>query len=229
MTEQKKASTPKKGRLSERLSIREEQKLLTRERLLDAATSVFEEVGFRSATLEQVATRAGANRTTLYLHFKDKIDLAAGVAARLSSSVAALYSRLGAMHDPSRQDIRQWLDELLAARKRHPVLYEAAHEAITSDPAVSRELLDHHRKTIHTLLAPLIERQSNDEREQTALKIMLLNLMTDRFFFFTQIQGLEFPMEKGMDAMAALWWEGVFREKMTDRTARIAKAPTTEA
>src|ERR1700756_4261765 len=53
-------------------SLREAQKEFTRQRLLDAAEELFESVGYRSATIEEIANRAGANRATFYLHFQGK-------------------------------------------------------------------------------------------------------------------------------------------------------------
>jgi AcrR family transcriptional regulator len=195
-----------------RLTIREEQKHLTRERLLDAAVAVFEEVGFRPATLDQIATKAGANRTTLYLHFKDKIDLAAAVSERLVTIGNELYVRLGSMKNPTLQDFRDWLDQLHSFRAAYPVLFEVAHEAATSDSAVSARHLRFHKKKILELMAPLLLRYPPEERESVCGKIMLLNLMTDRYFFITQIQGTELPITKWLDDVASLWWDGLLRD-----------------
>ena len=71
-----------------RLSIREEQKLRTRDRLLDAAFEVFSAVGYRAATIDEIMKRAGANRATFYLHFSDKLDIAAGIGRRSSMAVS---------------------------------------------------------------------------------------------------------------------------------------------
>ena len=65
------------------LSLREEQKLFTRRRIVDAALKVFEETGFRAASIDQIAKRAGANRSTFYLHFKSKADLGQAMALTL--------------------------------------------------------------------------------------------------------------------------------------------------
>ncbi|MFM5930688.1 MAG: TetR/AcrR family transcriptional regulator [Novosphingobium sp.] len=44
-------------------------------RVLDAAWSVFLEVGYEAATMEQIAQRAGITKTTLYLRHDDKSAL----------------------------------------------------------------------------------------------------------------------------------------------------------
>lgn len=45
------------------------------EELVEAAIEVFGELGFRTATLEQVARRAGVSKGTVYLYFTSKEDL----------------------------------------------------------------------------------------------------------------------------------------------------------
>ncbi|MFG2940323.1 TetR/AcrR family transcriptional regulator [Streptomyces sp. NPDC048282] len=51
------------------LSLRERNKLRARQEMLDAALEVFAESGFGSATVENIASRAGASKVTLYTYF----------------------------------------------------------------------------------------------------------------------------------------------------------------
>ncbi|WP_433710187.1 TetR/AcrR family transcriptional regulator [Nocardia sp. CA-084685] len=51
------------------LSLRERNRLRTRQELLDAALEVFAEDGYGSATVEAIAARAGASKVTLYSYF----------------------------------------------------------------------------------------------------------------------------------------------------------------
>lgn len=46
-----------------------------REAILDAAGSVFLEVGYAAASMDTVANRAGVSKATIYAHFTDKDDL----------------------------------------------------------------------------------------------------------------------------------------------------------
>jgi AcrR family transcriptional regulator len=47
----------------------------TRLRILDAARTMFEELGYHGAGLEAVAKRAGVSRQAIYLHFPSKVEL----------------------------------------------------------------------------------------------------------------------------------------------------------
>jgi AcrR family transcriptional regulator len=51
------------------LPLRERNRLRTRRELLDAALEVFAESGYGSATVENIATRAGTSKVTLYTYF----------------------------------------------------------------------------------------------------------------------------------------------------------------
>jgi AcrR family transcriptional regulator len=54
----------------------------SRERILDSAAQVFSTYGFRHATFEEIAARAGVSRTLLYRHFDGKTDLLRAVRER---------------------------------------------------------------------------------------------------------------------------------------------------
>ncbi len=53
----------------------DQEQALTRRNLLDAASEVFSEVGFRAATVREICQRAGANIAAVNYHFGDKTKL----------------------------------------------------------------------------------------------------------------------------------------------------------
>jgi AcrR family transcriptional regulator len=63
------------GTVRDRPSLREEQKALTRRRLLDAAEVVFARRGFHGASVDEIAREAGATTGALYSNFTGKEDL----------------------------------------------------------------------------------------------------------------------------------------------------------
>jgi AcrR family transcriptional regulator len=63
------AAKAKSDERSARPSLRERNRLRTRRELLDAALEVFAESGYGSATVENIAARAGASKVTLYSYF----------------------------------------------------------------------------------------------------------------------------------------------------------------
>ncbi|WP_172803204.1 TetR/AcrR family transcriptional regulator [Alloactinosynnema sp. L-07] len=60
------------------------------ERILDAALALFEDVGIRRTTLEDIARRAGVDRVTVYRRLGSKSDVVEAVNAREARRIFAL-------------------------------------------------------------------------------------------------------------------------------------------
>lgn len=92
--------------------IREAQKELTRRRILDAAQSLFYHRHYNTTTMDDIAKAAGATRSTLYLHFKDKAEIAAELASNHTPRARAVMARLKGPR-PTLAEIESWLDEMV--------------------------------------------------------------------------------------------------------------------
>ncbi|MDN3460699.1 TetR/AcrR family transcriptional regulator [Rhodococcus sp. APC 3903] len=83
-----------------RLTLRQRNRLRTRRELLDAALEVFAESGYGSASVENIAERAGAAKGTLYTYFpqgREQLfcELYEEVNDELIDKAAAIYSSDG--------------------------------------------------------------------------------------------------------------------------------------
>lgn len=81
-----------------RLTLRQRNKLRTRQEFLDAALKVFVEMGYGSATVEAIAAEAGASKVTLYSYFpggRDDLfrEIYVQVNDRLLEEGSAVYAR----------------------------------------------------------------------------------------------------------------------------------------
>ncbi|TCS17474.1 TetR/AcrR family transcriptional regulator [Caulobacter sp. BK020] len=85
------------------------------DRLVDAATELFYQHGYRAIGVDEIAARSGVTKTTLYRYFESKDDLAAACLTRL------------ALED---------LDQLMAIAQQHPDDPVAQIRAIVSSAAV---------------------------------------------------------------------------------------------
>ena len=151
-----------------RLSRREAQ-ALTRRRVLEAAAEVFGEKGFRAASLNDVADRAGHTIGAVYSNFAGKDELfralmgerirlfEEGLAAALQDDAASLAS------SPVSIEVRieQELDRMAANEDAVPprwwrLLYEYRAYA-AADPAAAAELSNMDRRC-RELMAGYIER-----------------------------------------------------------------------
>ncbi|MBG0855777.1 TetR/AcrR family transcriptional regulator [Streptomyces spinoverrucosus] len=95
-----------------RPSIREEQKRLTRERLLDAAVEVFAERSALDANMDDIAKAAGVARATVYAHFTNKSDVVLALAQRQYELADEVYTELAAIENWTRAAIHTWLEAL---------------------------------------------------------------------------------------------------------------------
>jgi AcrR family transcriptional regulator len=77
------------------LTKRAQQKAETRRRLLEAATEVFLESAPMTASLDEVATRAGVSRPTLFFHFGSRAEL---MVELLRYHLAGFRTRAKAFH-----------------------------------------------------------------------------------------------------------------------------------
>jgi AcrR family transcriptional regulator len=97
-----------------RASLREEQRALTRARVLDAAVTVFAEKSYGATTMEDIARAAGVTRVTVYAHFAGKQELLPALAQRLYAVTDELYGELAARPAWTRDVVRAWLETATA-------------------------------------------------------------------------------------------------------------------
>jgi AcrR family transcriptional regulator len=76
-----------------RTSLRDEQRALTRRRLLDAAGAVFARRGFHGSSVEEIAREAGATTGALYSNFTSKEDLFLALFEQSVATDVREYSR----------------------------------------------------------------------------------------------------------------------------------------
>jgi TetR/AcrR family transcriptional repressor of mexJK operon len=89
---------------------------LKREAILDAATKLFLRDGYRSTSMDQIATDAAVSKQTVYKHFADKEQLfraiVLGVTAKSEAIVGELRSTLRADEVDSATDLHGVLTDL---------------------------------------------------------------------------------------------------------------------
>lgn len=202
-------SKPTSGSLA-RLSIREEQKQRTRDRLLDAAFEVFSEVGFRAATIDQIMKRAGANRATFYLHFTDKLDIAAGIGRRSSMAVSDRFRQLDRMESPTCAEVRAWLESDFNHRSVDKVMVNIIHEASSADPRFGQEYMDYFVRVAERVMVNTVSRWPEEQRPMARMRIVCLFTMLHRVEFHLLCQELDFGSYDPLGAIAELVWKELF-------------------
>ncbi|QNG38811.1 TetR/AcrR family transcriptional regulator [Geodermatophilaceae bacterium NBWT11] len=154
-----------------RSSIRDQQRLFTRSRLLESGAAVFSDVGYASATVDDIAARAGAGRATFYLHFSGKKDLLEVLYLGLGPEVEAFYGDLDAtLESGSRAEMHAWVTRAVRWTLEHKAVISAA----TVAQVVEGELLQHPLSPVVQDMPLLRERWPTGDQDGLALRISLL-------------------------------------------------------
>jgi len=91
----------------------------SRDKILDAAEDLFARRGFAGIGMREVAEAAGLGKSSLFHHFKSKVELYAAVVARILDHIdVRLTAALAAGGDPLARFDR-WLDTLIDTLAEH--------------------------------------------------------------------------------------------------------------
>src|SRR3954452_7308205 len=87
--------------------------LSPRERIIVAASDLFQKQGIRGVGVEAIAEAAGTNKMTLYRHFESKDELIAEWARGIIAQKEALWDELSAKHpDDPQQQLIEWSERV---------------------------------------------------------------------------------------------------------------------
>src|SRR5437588_2205516 len=111
-----------------RPSLRDEQKAMTRQRLLEAAEAVFAREGFHGASVDEIAREAGATTGAIYSNFAGKEDLYLAVfEEHVARQIREYTERFGGGHDiygRSRAGADYWMAQLREDPEFFPLYME---------------------------------------------------------------------------------------------------------
>lgn len=150
-----------------------------REKIVDAANSLFYREGIRAVSVDAVAEKAGVTKKTLYYHFKSKDDLVAEYLASRDQPNLKLYEKWYETADGDVADRIEAIFQNLARSARHPkwkgcgFLRTAAELAnLPGHPAI--KIGAEHKKKFERWLAGRLAEDGMSEPEATARQIVLL-------------------------------------------------------
>ncbi|WP_431962389.1 TetR/AcrR family transcriptional regulator [Actinacidiphila sp. bgisy160] len=140
-----------------RVSLRAEQRDLTRNRILDGAVEVFAAKSFVTATMEDIARAAGVTRATVYAHFRGKAEVIAALTNRVYQVTDDLYAELASVPEWTRAGVRDWLEHAASGwRALAPtirVLLAATPSAAGDDGSARDRYLAAHERYVALLTA----------------------------------------------------------------------------
>jgi AcrR family transcriptional regulator len=186
------------------LSLRDEQKRLTRRRLIEGALAAFEQKGYAATTIDDIVAEANASRATFYLHFKSKADVVLVMTETLGRRWRELYLELTSGGRLAREALYEWLDGVVENYQTNRVSLQAIDQAVAIEPAVAEVDLATRQESI-AVMAESIERWYGGDSDDARVRAALLLVQMDRFFDLWIIRGVPFDRERAVGALTDLW------------------------
>lgn len=186
-------------------TLREQQKLFTRQRLVDAAIEVFSRDGYVAARIEDVAAAAGASRATFYLHFKSKLDIVRELLAPLRAESEKLYRELDSLDEPSWDELYRWMDRAVDYWHRNHAAISAVNEAVAVESEIASDFMTAVQDSAAAMTNHLA-RWSGTEQETARLRSSMFILQLERVCFFWVIRGVPFDREIALTALTDSFW-----------------------
>jgi len=189
-----------------RSQLREAQRQLTHERLLEAAQAEFAERGYVAARVDDIATRAGATRATFYLHFGSKTDVILELLDRGRADFHPLWDQLAELpRRPSREQVRAWVEAAARVWERSAARTRVVVQAIAADPALSATQ-DQRVQTEVDLLVAATRHMGWADDAHARLECLLLFAQLERTFHLWSFGDEADHDERVLDILTENWW-----------------------
>jgi TetR/AcrR family transcriptional regulator len=147
------ANTARARQTKKRTRIQEENE----ERILDAALEVFSSYGFRGATVDQIAERAGMTKPNLLYYFRRKDDIYLAILKRTLELWLQPLESLGESDDPI-AEIRAYIDRKLEMSRDNPTASRLYAMEILQGAPIIGAALQTRLKTLVDAKAEVIRR-----------------------------------------------------------------------
>jgi AcrR family transcriptional regulator len=153
-----------------------------RERLLEAAASVFAERGYEAARIEQIAEAADVSAGLLYRHFVGKRELYAELVHRADKELLRHLAEAAAPGPPSGRRLELGLDAVLAFVEGHRNLWRMLMREVV-DPEIAELREESHRQAVAVVaelirLDPELGRQHVTKLEIERMAVLIVGSTT---------------------------------------------------
>lgn len=132
-------------------TLREDQRAMTKRRLLDAAREIFHEKNYLLSTVDDIANRARVSRATFYLHYENKDAVLVDLLAEDIEHQEILFRRLAAKGEPDEAQLVAWIEHYLVKTHRSKQKSLTLQLASALDPAWFRRFSEHRDRLIAIL------------------------------------------------------------------------------
>ena len=166
--------------------LRSDLRRFTRERILNAALTSFQEIGFKETTVERIVDLAGTTAPTFYRHFNGKDGLLAPLQEHLATRVFECLARLTPEDIASPEKLVRWVDDYMAMWNEVHRLCKAFWDASSMEESLDRETFARMLDTGDTITR-LFPQASPAEQDERRLRLGMIVPMIDRFAYLVTV------------------------------------------
>ncbi|MFG1791361.1 TetR/AcrR family transcriptional regulator [Nocardia sp. NPDC049149] len=189
-------------------SLRDEQKLQTRARLLAGAKELFSTRGYAAVRVDDIAAAVGCSRATFYLHFTGKLEVLRAVAEQSTApSALRFYEDLDRVLDTrSRAEFVAWVTRAIAWFHEYRDLLPAWDEATALEPEF-REIARNGILALPNAMPSYLARWPAERTDEARLRVELLVAQLERFFTRWAVQGtIHVSAERAAEVLTDIWF-----------------------
>jgi AcrR family transcriptional regulator len=205
------------------VSLRDQQKQFTRARLVEAGLEVCLDRGYAGATVDEIATAAGASRATFYLHFESKVQLVRELMAPAAADADVLFADLERMRDVSREGIQAWLERAIDYWEEHRDVLSVITEALVVEPELAADFYSEMDRLVG-VMTKLIKRATGRVDQESRLRASMLYIGFERFCYFWIVRRLEFDRDLVLRTLADMWFNELTASSGSEPRARKGPA-----
>ncbi|MEV0297751.1 TetR/AcrR family transcriptional regulator [Nocardia sp. NPDC050710] len=190
------------------LSLRDEQKLQTRAKLVEGAKALFSSQGYAAVRVDDIAAAVGCSRATFYLHFTSKLEVLRAVAEQSTApSALYFYEDLDRVLDTgSRAEFVGWVTRAIEWFHEYKDLLPAWDEATALEPEF-REIARQGILALPNAMTSYLARWPADRRDEARLRVELLVAQLERFFTRWAMQGtIDVTATQAAEVLTEIWY-----------------------
>lgn len=147
----------------------------TQQRILDAALRVFDEVGYETASLEQIAQLADRSRVAVYQYFADKDHLFRELTTRLAAELWASLEALAPVTPDAAgwEALQTWLARQGDLHRDHRAVFREFAAATSGDEAFIRDANRTRDRQVALFASRVTDIVVPDDRRIPAIRLLL--------------------------------------------------------
>jgi len=193
---------------------REKKKIITRQKLVEAASREFAEVGYARANISTISEKAGFAKGTVYNYFRSKYNLLLAVVEHaMDLLVEQIREQIADLDDPVEKIKRAMLLDFRFMGENEALSKVIVREGFAADPKKQKELFGA-LAPASSFFIELIEEGKSEGRIRSDLDSVWATVLADGMVAYMllarwSLEGAEMPLEEMAELTVRCFVEGI--------------------